>query len=122
MNSTALAAELAVAFWRLARLHEKSLPSPFALSHQGAQAQARYLQEQVQRALAEQHFELVDCTGAEFTPGLPFSATNLEEFLGASERLVVHQVLEPAVTVDGRLLRMGKVVLRDGGGSDVPRD
>jgi len=108
--SIEVAAELAVSVWRLVRLHERWSTSGVP-PQGGLIAQVRYLNDQVNRLLAEHEITLVDATGEEFLPNLPFSPSNLEECANGAGRLAIRQVLEPAVTCRGRVVRVGKVVL-----------
>ncbi|GMU65232.1 MAG: hypothetical protein AMXMBFR36_15060 [Acidobacteriota bacterium] len=108
--SIEVAAELAVSVWRLVKLHERWTMSG-APPQGGLIAQVRYLNDQMNRLLAEHEITLVDATGEEFVPNLPFSPSNIEECANGPGRLSIRQVLEPAVTCRGRVVRVGKVVL-----------
>ena len=48
-----------------------------------------------------------------YSPNLPVTVANADEFQG-NEGLVIAETLEPTLLADGRVVAMGKVILKQG--------
>jgi hypothetical protein len=71
----------------------------------------RYYRKQLNDAVENLGFQLVDLQGHPFDVGLPVKALNLAEFQ-ADEQLVIDRMLEPVILKDGQVARAGTVMVR----------
>ena len=106
-------AELTVECWRLLRLTERLIQDQSAGRQAGARAQARYVRGRLDAILGAQGIRLIAYDGEPYGPGLPVTIANADE-LHRSEGLVVQETLEPTLVTDGRVVAMGKVILKQG--------
>jgi hypothetical protein len=106
-------AELTVECWRLLRLTERLIQDQPAGRQAGARAQARYVRGRLDAILAAQSIRLIAYDGEPYGPGLPVTIANADE-LNRSENLVVQETLEPTLVTEGRVVAMGKVIVKQG--------
>jgi hypothetical protein len=106
-------AELTVECWRLLRLVERLIRDQPADRQAPARAQARYVRGRLDAILGARGIQLIAHDGETYGPGLPVTIANADE-LHRSEGLLVEETLEPTLVTDGRVVAMGKVVLKQG--------
>jgi hypothetical protein len=106
-----LAAELAVECWRLHREMARMAARLPLEDHPRFDAQLRFARAKLERLTEAMGLRLEEFDGQPFTASLPASATNADEMTGADA--VVSTTLEPVVMQDGRVIRFGKVTLRE---------
>jgi nitrogen-specific signal transduction histidine kinase len=104
-------AELTVECWRLLRLVERLIQDQRADRQAHARAQARYVRGRLDAILGARGIRLIAYDGEPYGPGLPVTIANADE-LHQSEALVVQETLEPTLVTDGRVVAMGKVILK----------
>ena len=102
---------LATEWWkstrRLLRLAAKAAPE----SIERERAQVTYASRRIGSALAALDVRVVDHDGQPFSPTLPAEPVNPEDF-ATEEGLVVGDTVEPTILRAGRIIRRGKVALR----------
>jgi hypothetical protein len=106
-------AELTVECWRLLRLAEQLVRSQPPDRQAGALAQTRYARGRIEAVLGEQSIRLIAYANEPYSPNLPVTVANADEFDG-NEGLVIVDTLEPTLLVGARVLTMGKVILKRG--------
>jgi hypothetical protein len=106
-------AALAVEFWRLVKVHERTVAElPIDRQPRGL-AQNRYAVGRLASILQENGIRMIVYDGQEYEPNLPVSVVNADEVAGA-EKLFVDRTIEPTFVADGKVLSMGKVALKAG--------
>jgi hypothetical protein len=106
-------AELTAECWRLLRLTDRLIQDQPAGRQAGARAQARYVRGRLDAIVGTRGIRLIAYDGEPYGPGLPVTIANADE-LHRIEGLVVQETLEPTLVTDGRVVAMGKVVLKQG--------
>ena len=119
---SSILAELAVEFWKAIRSHERTLQMVPIMQLPKIQAQIRFSSSRLVALLAGTGFALIEFDG-EYSPNLPATPVNGDDFAGTEKTLMVERTIEPAVVnqEDMRVVRMGKVWIREGD-TNVPRD
>lgn len=106
---------LATEWWkssrRLLRLAADAAPERL----ERERAQFTYAARRIGTALAALDLRLVEHDGQPYSPALPAEPLNPEDF-ATEENLQVAETIEPTVLRAGRILRRGKVVLRQARG------
>ena len=98
--------------WRLARTFARVLSRIDVQEQKRLAGQLNYFLKQLDDNLAAVGFRLVNLEGLPFDPGIAATPLNVADFL-PEDKLVVDQMLEPLVmTIDGRIARLGTVMLR----------
>ena len=104
---------LATEWWkasrRLVRLAAEAAPDRL----ERERSQLTYAARRIGTALAAHELRLVEHDGQAYSPNLPAEPVNPEDF-ATEEGLVVAETIEPTILRAGRILRRGKVVLRQG--------
>jgi len=102
-------AELTLECWRLLRLvrDQAADRQPRAL------AQLRYVRGRLDAILGARGLRLIAYVDEPYSPNLPVTVANADEFQ-RNEGLVIADTLEPTLLVDGRVVAMGKVILKQG--------
>ncbi len=103
-------ARLAVEYWKLLRVAERTLNVVPETAKERIASQVRYASSRLDALLLEQNMSLQTFDGMRFEVNLPVSAINADEFQEATNS-VVERTLEPAVVSNMRILLMGKVFL-----------
>ena len=103
-------AEIAAESRRFERALNKALGRMDAMDAERFSRQYDYFATRVDRAMAAAGLRVVDLIGQPYSVGLPLQAMNLEEF-DEDEPLIVSQMIEPVIMLDGRVLRTGKAML-----------
>ena len=106
-------AELTVECWRLLRLAERLVRHQCADRQAGSLAQIRYVRGRLDAILSARGLRLVAYVDEPYSPNLPVTVANADEF-EANEGLVIAETLEPTLLADGRVVAMGKVILKQG--------
>lgn len=106
---------LATEWWkssrRLLRLVAEAAPERM----ERERAQLTYASRRIGEALAALDLRVVEHDGQPYSPAMPAEPVNPEDF-ATEEGLVVADTVEPTVLRAGRILRRGKVVLRQAKG------
>lgn len=109
---------LATEWWkstrRLLRLAAEAAPE----KTERERAQATYAARRIGTALSALDLRLVDHDNQPYSPALPAEPVNPEDF-ATEENLQVAETIEPTVMRAGRILRRGKVVLRQASRPDA---
>jgi hypothetical protein len=113
IEDVGLFAELTVECWRLLRLVERLTQDQPADRQARGRAQARYVRGRLDAILGARGLRLIAYDGEPYGPGLPVTIANADELQG-SEGLVVQETLEPTLVADGRIVAMGRIVLKKG--------
>jgi hypothetical protein len=115
-------ADLAIEFWKALRAHERTLQHVPILQLPKVEAQIRFSTSRLDFLLQQTGLSLVLFSGT-YTPNLPATAMNGDEFSGTNETLLIERTVEPAIVhQEGmRVVRMGKVWLQKGS-PNVSRD
>jgi hypothetical protein len=108
-------ADMAIEFWKALRAHERTLQHVPILQLAKVEAQIRFSSSRLDFLLQQAGLSLVLFSGA-YTPNLPATAVNSEDFCASNEPLIIERTIEPAIVrQDGmRVMRMGKVWLQKG--------
>ena len=106
-------AELTVECWRMLRLGERLVRDQAADRQPPALAQLRYVRGRLDAILSARGLRLVAYVDEPYSPNLPVTVANADEFQG-NEGLVIAETLEPTLLSDGRVVAMGKVILKQG--------
>ncbi len=109
-NQTKDLAALAIEFWRLAKIHERTVAEQTMDQQKKGSAQLRYAYGRLTTILAESGIKIVCYDGQEYEPNLPVTVINADDVAGAA-RLIVARTLEPTLVANGTVLAMGKVAL-----------
>jgi len=101
--------ELAVEGWRL----DSWLA---ALPPEKAASKLRHVARRLQKFLSERELSTLDLTGRRYEPGMSVEVLEAveDERLGEHERLI-DEMVEPVILWRGRVVRYGRVVVRQGG-------
>jgi len=106
-------ADLTVECWRLLRLGERLVRDQAADRQPRALAQLRYVRGRLDSILGARGLRLVAYVDEPYSPNLPVTVANPDEFQG-NEGLVIAETLEPTLLAVGRVVAMGKVILKQG--------
>lgn len=103
--------ELAVEGWRLDNWIATAPPERSA-------SQLRHVARRLQKFLHERELSVLDLTGRAYEPGMSVEVLEAveDERLGAHERLI-DEMVEPVILWRGRVVKYGRVVIRQGGAS-----
>ena len=99
--------------WRLLRLGERLVRDQAADRQPRTLAQLRYVRGRLDSILGARGLRLIAYVGEPYSPNLPVTIANADEFQG-NEGLVIAETLEPTLLADGRVVAMGKVILKQG--------
>ncbi len=103
-------AEIAAEAWRYERALGKALKKMDVMDAERFSRQYEYFANRVDRAVAMAGLRVMDWTGSAFSVGLPVQAMNLDEF-DEDAPLVITQMIEPVVMLDGRVIKTGMVMV-----------
>ena len=102
---------LAVEWWKSSRLLLRLAADAAPERVERERPQFTYAARRTAAALAALDLRLVEHDGQPYSPALPAEPVNPEDF-ASEENLQVAETIEPTVLRAGRILRRGKVVLR----------
>lgn len=103
-------AQLAVEYWKLLRMTERTIEMVPDATKERIASQARFSASRLEVLLREQKMSLQSFDGMDFEANLPASAVNGDEFSDGLPTSV-ERTLEPAVVSDMRVVLAGKVLL-----------
>ena len=103
--------ELATEYWRVLRSYKRAVVDLPIEKHARVNAQIRYAENRLTEILNENGLRLLSYEGQPYTINLPVTVVNSDDFQDEKE-LVIEQTLEPTVIAEGRVLSMGKVILK----------
>lgn len=109
---------LAVEYWRISRMTRAMLREQPPNAARQYDSQLRYSARQVERLLAASELVLVEHDGAAYSPNLPVTVLNKDDYPG-QRQLRVQQTLEPTVLHQGRVLELGRVLVEPVAGDAV---
>jgi len=103
--------EMAIEFWRFARLFERLLTQLDAGEQKRYINQLRWFRKKVEESLGQAGLRIVDVEGHPFDPGMAATPLNAEGF-DSADTLVVDRVLEPIIMEKENVVKTGTVTLR----------
>ena len=106
-------ADLTVECWRLLRLVERLVRDQPPDRQARALAQVRYVRGRLDAILGARSLRLIAYADEPYSPNLPVTVANADE-LDGNEGLVIAETLEPTLLANGRVVAMGKVILKKG--------
>lgn len=106
--------DLAVESWRLESWLGAMPPERVA-------SKLRHIARRLQKFLTERELGVLDLTGRRYEPGMSVEVLEAleDERLGEHERLI-DEMVEPVVLWRGRVVKYGRVVVRQGGRRALP--
>ncbi len=107
-NLKSLLSKLAIEYWRIARSYERNLPS--MQNSTSAASTIRNSEKKFISILSENGLRVSNFEGQEYSPNLPLTVVNADEFEG-NEGLIVSQMIEPTLVDDDGVVNMGKAIL-----------
>lgn len=107
------AAAMAVDFWKLLRVTERALSAVPEEKRKRIEAQLRFSASRLEDHLSDLDISLATFEGQAFGPELPAVAVNADEFEDA-ESLIIESAVEPAVLIDGKVIKNARVMLKEG--------
>ena len=102
---------MAIESWRFAKVFDRMLMKLDAGEQSRYKSQFSWFRKKMKESLAEAGLRLVNVEGHSFDPGMAATPLNIEEF-GASDALMVDQMLEPIIMGGEGLVKTGTVTLR----------
>ena len=106
-------AEIAAEAWRMDRLIRRLIHRVDPLEANRFQGQYNWFQRRVDEALVQAGVQVVDLTGQPYSEGMAATPMNIAELDG--DDLVVAQTVEPVILCEGRVLKTGKLLLKEAG-------
>lgn len=103
-------AEIALESWRYSLALEKALKKMDVMDAERFSHQYDYFTNRVNQAIAMADLRVLDLSGQPYIAGLPVQALNMEDF-DEDEVLVITQTIEPVIMMNGRVQRIGKVMV-----------
>ncbi|HYG10816.1 MAG TPA: hypothetical protein VD835_12780 [Pyrinomonadaceae bacterium] len=106
--------ELAIEGWRLDSWLAAQPPEKAA-------SKLRHIARRLQKFLDERELSALDLTGKSYEPGMSVEVLEAveDERLGERERLI-DEMVEPIILWRGRVVKYGRVVVRQGGRGTLP--
>jgi len=100
-----------VEYWRVIRSYERNLSKiPNLQNSSSAAATIRNSEKKIFSILADAGLKLILCEGQEYSPNLPLTVVNGDEF-NSNEDLLVTQMIEPTIMDGNKIISMGKAIL-----------
>ncbi|WP_395015344.1 hypothetical protein [Dongia sp.] len=106
-------ARLAIEYWKLLRAFERTLDRVAEEHRSKTAAQLKFSASRLDSLTREGGISLATFEGQAFSPNLPVTAVNGEDFEDGAA-LIIESTLEPAVVQGTRVIAMGKVTLVKG--------
>ncbi|MCB9980234.1 MAG: hypothetical protein H6863_03740 [Rhodospirillales bacterium] len=107
-NLKPVLAKLAIEYWRVLRSYERNLPS--MQNSTSASGTIRNSEKKFTAILSENGLRVTNFEGNEYSPNLPLTVVNADEF-DDNEGLVISQMIEPTIVDDDGVVSMGKAIL-----------
>ncbi len=103
--------EITTESWRLKKIAERTLSLLDANEQRKNTGKINWFERKLETSLEECGYKLVSFEGQPYTPGIPPTAINLEDFEPEDE-LYINQTIEPTILdKDGRILKSGIISL-----------
>jgi hypothetical protein len=102
---------MAVESWRFGRVFDRMLMKLDAGEQARYRSQFHWFIKRVEESLAKAGLRIVNVEGHPFDPGIAATPLNIEEF-GASDSLMVDQMIEPIIMSKEGIVRTGTVTLK----------
>lgn len=106
-------AEIASEAWRMERLIGRLIHRVDPLEADRFQGQYVWFMRRVDEALERTGVRVVDLTGQPYSMGMAATPINIADLDG--DDLVVAQTVEPVIMCNGRVLKAGKLLLKEAG-------
>lgn len=107
-NGNIALVKLAIEYWRVARSYERNLANlPNSTS---AEATIRNSDKKFSAILAESGLKFISCERQEYSPNLPITVINRDEFT-SNDNLIVTQMIEPTIMEGDKVINVGKAIL-----------
>lgn len=103
-------AELAVQYWKLTKSYQNSLSHLPEKKANKARAQLRFSDGRMSSLFEKIRLEILSFESVRYSAELPVSPINADEIEDAETATIV-QTIDPAVVLDGRVLRIARVML-----------
>lgn len=107
-NLKATLAKLTIEYWRLLRSYERNLPS--MANSNSASGTIRNSEKKFTAVLKENGLRITNFEGHDYSPNLPLTVVNADEFDG-NEGLIISQMIEPTIVDGENVINMGKAIL-----------
>ncbi len=101
-------AKFAIEYWRVLRSYERNLPS--MQKNASASSMIRNSEKKFMAILLENGLKISNLEGNEYSPNLPLTVVNADEF-DDNEGLIVSQMIEPTIISEDGVVIMGKAIL-----------
>jgi len=105
-------AELATEYWKLFKIAERALANAPIDNVGMVSAQLRYSMSRVHSIGAKGGLRLISYDRDPYEPNLPVLVANAEE-AASFDSTVIERTLEPTIILDGQVVAMGKVLLKE---------
>ena len=106
-------AKLAIEYWRVLRSYERNLHS--MPNRTSASSTIRNSEKKFFDILMENGLSIPTLEGQDYSPNLPLTVINADEF-DDNEGLIVSQMIEPTIVDENGVVTMGKAILANKGG------
>lgn len=103
-------AELAVQYWKLTRSYQKSLEELPEKKAAKSRAQLRFSHGKTSSVFEKLNLKILSFEDVQYSAELPVSPINADDIEGA-ENVTIVQTIDPAVVVNGKVLRVARVML-----------
>jgi hypothetical protein len=100
--------KLIIEYWRVLRAYERNLVN--ISNNSGAVATIRNSEKKFTAVLEKMGLRIVSCEGQEYSPNLPITVINSDDFT-SNEGLYVVQMIEPTIMIEDKIINIGKVIL-----------
>ena len=104
-------AELATEYWKLFKVAERVLADAPIDNIGMVSAQVRYSMSRLQSICAKSGLRLISYDRDPYEPNLPVVVANAEEAV-SFDSAVIERTLEPTIIFDGKVVAMGKVLVK----------
>jgi hypothetical protein len=104
-------AELAIEYWKLFKLAERTLADAQSDWPTSVSAQLRYSMSRLHAICARGGLKLISYDRETYEPNLPVTVANAEE-AASFDNMVIERTLEPTIIFHGQVVVMGKVLLK----------
>jgi len=101
-------AKIAIEYWRVLRSYERNLPS--MQKSTSASGTIRNSEKKFMAILTENGLRISNFEGIEYSPNLPLTVVNADEF-DDNEGLIVSHMIEPTIVDEDGVVSMGKAIL-----------
>lgn len=100
--------KVAIEYWRILRSYERNLAS--LANSNSAASTIKNSEKKMISILSENGLRIANFEGQDYSPNLPLTVVNTDDFDG-NEGLIVAQMIEPTIVDDENVINMGKAIL-----------